>query len=285
MKLLGLSVPKILECRRFTVAKELEGDTTKPRLVKHFELDLDLQGNRHLTIDSRDYYTEAGSIVFRYPGQYCTSSGGYDMYMLTFDWIDEEVNDTAYARNSAKSYKRLPMPVDSLSLPHVFMPEHSTEITSIYKRLSIIHKQPSRQTLTDLQLSRLLYLVCADASSYEFQKLEEYTPTDKILAYINNHYMESITLEELANHVHLSRHYLVHLFKSETGITPFDYIMTTRLEQAKRMLAFTQLSVANVAVECGFESSSYFCRCFRNAFGITPRSFREEKGLSNKIDK
>ena len=282
MKLLGISVPKILECRRFTVAKELEGDTTTPRLVKHFELDLDIQGSRHLTIDSKSYYTEPGAIVFRYPGQYSTSSGGYDMYMLTFDWIEEELDGKTYARNSSKSYKRLPVPNDTFCLPSVFVPEHSKEITSIYKRLALIHNQPSRRTLADLQLSKLLYLVCADASSYEFQKLEEYTPTDKTLAYINNHYMENITLEELACNVHLSRHYLVHLFKSETGFTPFEYIMTTRLEQAKRMLAFTQLSVADIASECGFDSSSYFCRRFRAAFGKTPKSFRDEKNISNK---
>ena len=279
MNLFGLPLPKILECRRFTLPKEAEGDTSKERLTKHFELDLDLQGNRSLTLDKKSYYTEAGSIVFRSPGQYCTSRGGYDMYTLTFDWTEEEIITGERARNSPKTYKRTNLPDDFFALPHVFMSEHQAELLSIYKRLALIYRQPSRKALTETLLARLIHLVFADAASFEFQREEEYTPTDKILSYINRHYMNNITLEELAEHVHLSRHYLVHLFKKETGKTVFEYIMSTRLEQAKRMLSCTKLSIAQIACECGFESSSYFCRRFRTAFGITPKNFREEKAV------
>ena len=125
--------------------------------------------------------------------------------------------------------------------------------------------------------SRLLYLVSADALNHKLEQEEEYTPTDKVLSYINTHYMEDITLEDLASHVHLSRHYLVHLFRNETGKTPFEFITSTRLEQAKRLLSCTNLSIAEIAIQCGFESSSYFCRRFRTAFGTTPRAFKKEK--------
>jgi AraC-like DNA-binding protein len=282
MNLFGVQIPKILECRRFTVPKEAEGDTTKPRLTKHFELDLDIQGNRHLTLDGIEYITEPGSIVFRRPGQFCTSSGGYDMFMLTFEWTEEEVQKADYARNSPKIYNRTIIPEDILPLPHVFMPEHGAELLAIYKRLSVIYRQPSRQSITDLQLSKLLFLVCSDAASYELRRSEEDTPTDRILSYINTHYMENITLEDLANHVHLSRHYLVHLLRKETGRTPFDFILATRLEQAKRLLSCTSLSVADIAEQCGFESSSYFCRRFRMAYGITPRTLREKKSTDSE---
>lgn len=279
MNLFGIPLPKILECRRFTLPKEAEGDTSKPRLTKHFELDLDIQGNRQLTLDKKSYSTEPGSIIFRKPGQYCTSRGGYDMYTLTFDWTEEEIVTSDYARNAPIVYKRTSLPDDFFSLPHVFMTEHTTELLSIYKRLNLIYKQPSRKPLTETLLSRLIHLVFADAASFEFQRQEEYTPTDKILSYINQHYMDRITLEQLADHVHLSRHYLAHLFKSETGKTVFEYIMSTRLEEARRMLSCTGLSIAQIALECGFESSSYFCRRFRAAFGKTPKSLREEKNI------
>lgn len=280
MNLFGLPLPKILECRRFILSKENENGRTAQRLTKHFELDLDIQGNRYLTLDGKSYYTEPGAVVFRKPGQHCTSLGGYDMYMLTFDWTDDEVEVSDYARNSPKIYKRTTLPEGFLTLPHVFPSEHVSELLSIYKRLALIYTQPSRNELTDRLFSQLIHLVCADAASFEFQRQEEYTPTDKILSYINQHYMENITLEFLAEQVHLSRHYLAHLFKNKTGKTVFEYILSTRLEQAKRMLSCTQLSIAHIASECGFESSSYFCRRFRSAFGKTPKSFREEKNFS-----
>ena len=277
MKLMGQALPQILECRHFVLPKEQEGDTTKPRLTKHFELDFDIQGNRRLTLDGKELVTEPGSIVFRHPGQWCTSSGGYDMYILTIEWTEEEVEKRDYARNSPKTYNRTSFPEEILSLPHVFVPEHGSELLSIYKRLAVIYKQQTRQHLTEMQLSRLLYLICADAMNNSLQNEEEYTPTDKVLSYINTHYMYRITLEDLANHVHLSRHYLVHMFRKETGKTPFEFIMTTRLEEAKRLLGCTNLSIAEIAAQCGFESSSYFCRCFRTAFNTTPRSFKLTK--------
>lgn len=277
MKLMGQALPKVLECRHFVLSRDREGDTTKPRLTKHFELDFDILGNRRLTLDGKEYVTEPNSIIFRRPGQYCTSAGGYDMYILTFEWTEDEIIRADYARNSPKIYNRTTFPDEILSLPPVFVPEHGAEILSIYKRLAVIYKQQSRQHLTDLQLSRLMYLVSADALNHALEQEEEYTPIDKVLSYINTHYMENIALEDLATHVHLSRHYLVHLFRGETGKTPFEFITSTRLEQAKRLLACTNLSVAEIAVQCGFESSSYFCRRFRSAFGTTPRSFKKEK--------
>lgn len=282
MKLMGHTLPKILECKHFVLSREQEGDTSRPRLTKHFELDFDVIGNRHLTLDGKEYVTEPGSIIFRHPGQYCTSSGGYDMYILTFEWIEEDVetlrnHSRPYTRNAPQIYNRSQFSEEILSIPHSFVPEHGAEILSIYKRLAVIYKQQTRQTLIDMQLSRLLYLVCADAMNHSLEQQEEYTPIDKVLSYINTHYMENITLEDLASHVHLSRHYLVHLFRSETGKTPFEFITSTRLEQAKRLLACTNLSIAEIASQCGFESSSYFCRRFRTAFGMTPRSFKKEK--------
>lgn len=277
MKLMGQPLPQILECRHFVLPKEQEGDTSRLRLTKHFELDFDIQGNRRLTLDGKEYITEPGSIIFKRPGQWCTSSGGYNMYILTIEWTEEEVEKLDYARNSPITYNRTPFPEEILSLPHVFTPEHGAELLSIYKRLAVIYKQQTRQRLTEMQLSRLLYLICADAMNNRLQKEEEYTPTDKILSYINTHYMEKITLEDLANHAHLSRHYLVHMFRKETGKTPFEFIMSTRLEEAKRLLGCTNLSIAEIASQCGFESSSYFCRCFRTAFNTTPRSFKLTK--------
>ena len=66
------------------------------------------------------------------------------------------------------------------------------------------------------------------------------------------------------------------LFRRYVGRTPNEYLTERRLEEAKRLLADTAGSVAEIARVCGFSSSSYFISVFRRRFGETPRAYRAQ---------
>ena len=274
-------MPRILDCKKFVLHEENSLTSRRKRIVKHYELDYNISGTRRITVDDKEYIAEAGSLIFRRPGQSCASVGDYNMYMLTFDWTDDDIKTTEHFRNYSIVYKTEETGTPKIELPTLFVPSHASEILQIYERLALIFQQPARESVGRLQLAKLLHLSLADALEKELEQVEKYTPVDKIISYIDAHYMENITLESIAEHVHLSRHYLVHYFRSKTGRTPLDFVLTTRLERAKSLLAYSDLSVVDIATRCGFESSSYFCRRFKNAFGITPLSYRETKN-SNK---
>jgi len=89
---------------------------------------------------------------------------------------------------------------------------------------------------------------------------------------------EFATLESLGQigaHVGLSESRLSHLFRSETGESPWAYLERARLDEARRLLAATDLPIARIAERVGFSSEFYFSRRFRERFGAAPRQYRK----------
>lgn len=99
-----------------------------------------------------------------------------------------------------------------------------------------------------------------------------------MISYINEHYGEDISLDDIALAANISSRECQRCFKSKLSITPFDYLKGVRLEAAARILRDTNdhESLASVALSCGFNDSSYFSKCFLNAYGVTPRNYRRQ---------
>lgn len=93
-------------------------------------------------------------------------------------------------------------------------------------------------------------------------------------AHIDNHYMEELSLEQLAGEAGVSPHHLSRRFKQETGETVVGYITRRRLEVARELLSLGDLSVKEVSARCGFSDASYFSRVFAGKEGVSPREYR-----------
>ena len=108
------------------------------------------------------------------------------------------------------------------------------------------------------------------------------SPDDLIKAiqhYIQQHYMEELTLESLADKVHLSPSYLSKLFKRETGENLSIYIQNVRIQQAKILLCTTDLKTYEVAERVGISDPVYFSRTFKKVTGMKPKDFRHAEGI------
>ena len=93
--------------------------------------------------------------------------------------------------------------------------------------------------------------------------------------YIDQHFKESLSLEQLADKAHMNKYYLAHTFKEEYGVSPINYMITRRIVESKYLLAETDLSLSQIAAVLGFSSSSYFSQSFRNAEGMSPTEYRK----------
>lgn len=85
-----------------------------------------------------------------------------------------------------------------------------------------------------------------------------------------------LSLTELASVVALSPKHFVVLFRATFGITPHQYLLRERIEQAKRLLATQSMSIADIAFSVGFSTQSHFTAAFRKVVGVTPRHYRAE---------
>lgn len=104
-------------------------------------------------------------------------------------------------------------------------------------------------------------------------------PISRTVQYIRGHVGENITLHELADMAHLSDCHYSHAFKQQTGFSPSEYIINTRLEKAKMLLLQTTMSVADIAYEVGYESGSSLSNLFLRKVGCSPREYRRSNGV------
>lgn len=96
----------------------------------------------------------------------------------------------------------------------------------------------------------------------------------QVFAYLRTHYAQPLRVEEVARETHLSKFYLCHLFREQTGMTLMQYLYEYRLSAARQLLRFSDLSISEIAHNCGFGSSSHFCTLFRAREGVSPRDYR-----------
>ena len=99
-------------------------------------------------------------------------------------------------------------------------------------------------------------------------------PLKAVFSYIESHYGEKISLEDLAGTIHMNRNYFCRFFKEKAGKTPFSYLNEYRVNQAASQLLSTRLPITEIALNAGFENMSYFIRQFRRCKGCTPSAYR-----------
>ena len=93
--------------------------------------------------------------------------------------------------------------------------------------------------------------------------------------YIDTHYQENITLDQLAEFNHVSKYHLAHAFTQEYGISPINYLISKRIMEAEHLLKTTDFSLSLISSTTGFSSSSYFAQIFKKQKGMSPTQFRK----------
>ena len=91
--------------------------------------------------------------------------------------------------------------------------------------------------------------------------------------YIRQNIKEDLTLEKIAEYVHLSSSHFSRIFKKETGYSPYEYILLVRINKAKHLLRTTRKSVKEIAFAVGYRSESNFCNSFTQRVGVSPADF------------
>ena len=98
----------------------------------------------------------------------------------------------------------------------------------------------------------------------------------KAVDFIDRNFADSsITVEDMAKAIAISKSSLTKKMKSLMGVTPADFLKTTRLSKSKIMLKETTLSIKEIAFDCGFSDMNYFGKCFKAAYGVTPGNYRK----------
>ena len=93
--------------------------------------------------------------------------------------------------------------------------------------------------------------------------------------YLMEHFSEDITLETLSKITYMNKYYLVHAFKEYKGMSPINYLIDRRIQEAQYLLETSNYSIAKIAQAVGFSSQSYFSQVFRKEKGVSPNQYRK----------
>lgn len=142
-----------------------------------------------------------------------------------------------------------------------------------------------------MELVSLLYREMNDESKKSLEELTQAGQREKkkivqyLIDYMNTHYQEEVSLEDMCNTMYLSPVYLSKIFKEETGTSPINYLIQIRLQKAKDLLEQEQLPIHVVARQVGYSDAYYFSKVFKKHYGMSPAHYvkqhlKQHKGVT-----
>lgn len=236
------------------------------------------KGTLYLSIDRRAYTGTAGDIFmvnsWEIHDMYVTetsvvySTALFPLTSLLFRQEDEV--EEKYLRPLADGRLRFPTEVSGLPIAPTIR-EKAKQLITLFSEAKGCYK---------LQIRVLLLSIITDfftsgslVSDWESQFQDKHR---RILGFINENYHRELTLESVAAEFHMVPKYFSRYFKNAFHQTFTEYVNRLRMEKAADQLRHTDLSVTEIAIRTGFNSSSYFNKQFRAAYGKTPSRYRRD---------
>lgn len=152
-------------------------------------------------------------------------------------------------------------------------------LAELINKLLIEFKNPGEFS-TELYKSYLFQIMVTLLTKVSEKECDEqnssmYFFAQNTIEYINEHFHERITLNELADMNYVTPGYLSNIFKKATGFNISNYIQTRRLIHAKKLLCETDDSILEISEKCGFNDSNYFSVAFKNYTSMSPKQYRK----------
>lgn len=211
-----------------------------------------------------------GKLYFDYENVTFTAASGelvlLDSHIPNHYWAADKVRFQYIHFNG-------PLSKTFYELIHTNQKIHSTGRTESAFLFNNILKEMSDRNPNDLRLSLWMYNLIAGIT------LPDSSNADKNVVrarqYMQDNFSKAITVDDIARYAGLSRFHFSRIFKQETGFTPHQYLINIRLKHAQEILAAGPASLDDIAISCGFSSTSHFIHTFKKKNGVTPTMFRK----------
>lgn len=239
----------------------------------YYEFLLFLKGDATYLVENSTYKANDGDIFFTSPGELHTisfnSSCEYERYFLQIsrDWLMSLPYDLLRRLDRRKMG-------ENNRIPAAIVQKYN--LKEFYEKIYfyISNKPPEGEIMIQTYIIQFMAKINTIFKT-EMSMLDE-IPENETVAhikeYINRHFTEGISLDELANRFFMNKYYLCHIFKEETGLTIKEFVNTRRIARAKQLLPEYD-SVRDLYAACGFNDYSTFYKTFKRFTGVSPTKF------------
>lgn len=206
-------------------------------------------------------------------------AGTYDVILFSLDLLT--MPETHFFQQELIQ----PMLCEHLRFPRLLTPEDDV-YSSVCRAFEQIRLCPRDSDLYKLTVfTSLIQLFCALKPRLETVSddalLKGNETVKSCLRFMDTNYARRLTLQEIADQVHLHPNYLCCLFKDYTGYTVFQHLTRIRVEKAALLLSSQDITVAAAAAACGFDNTGFFTKKFRSIMGVAPKQY--SKLQQNKL--
>ena len=249
----------------------------KYEMAFHWHTNLELirvlDGALTLTLDNRTYHLQSGdaAIVNSETVHSATPKDcHYECIVFNLAFLKtgnakcDAFIDDLLARNCFLHER--PISANTLTLIHAIFDEIGKD-SSPFKVIGLFHT-----FLGEIQ-EKLQFISHLPPTSVRDEK--KVVKLKTVLKFIRENFAKNVSLEDMAAVAGFSEKYFCKFFKDMTGTTPINYLMTYRVERAARKLLGSDLSITQIAFDCGFNDLSYFIKTFKNFKNVSPKEYRQ----------
>ncbi len=256
----------------------------KKTFVSHkhdfYHIVLYTSGYGEYSIEGRFHPAQPGTCVLIGPGQY---------HDFVSRWKQSVYSEITFAYESMRQSLRLPF--DQLLSLHtgydISLESHVTlSMDQMYNLQSLLAKSITHLNSTQIYSQYLAHYDLATIFNFlvEIAVSSDQTPFsqsrfERAKSYIEEHYFDQITMDELAKIAAVSKGYFFREFKKQFGAPPLAYQQSIRIEAAKTLLKTTTLRCNEIAYRIGFNDVYFFHRIFKKRIGQTPNEYRKQQTL------
>jgi len=243
------------------------------------EILLTLEGSVTYTVDDIVYQVRKGEVLIIPPDMLHSLSMGEESSRYLFLFEPEGILSMRDIKILTPYFHR-PFHLRDGSEAHVRIRELLLKLKDVYEKRELMWNTVCYSYL--LRIYAILgqrYLNGVRNRTVDGGRIVESEVITASMTYINNHYKQDLSLEDVAEFAGFSRYYFSRSFKKQTGYSFKDYLCEKRLQVATDLLIRTDKSMKDVAAESGFGSVATFNRVFREKKGCTPTQFRAIYGM------
>lgn len=257
-----------------------------PRVPLHWHDEIELiyvkKGIGSITVDLRQHKVKGPTLVLILPGQ-LHSIDPLEDYTMEYENIIFHPSMLFSKQTDVTATEFLqPLIARKITVPTVFTPVYPyyrDVITPIDACDEICKTMPQGYELfIKSQLYQFLFVLsnrCRNLSSTKDNR-KTLDKMKVVLKYIENHYMDKITIADIAATADFSESHFMRYFKETMGTSFIDYLKDYRLTMASRLLTSSEAAILDIAAEVGFDNLSYFNRAFKQKYHMTPSHFRKD---------
>lgn len=256
------------------------------RVTRFYEMELIIGGAGTMTTEGKKYCTMPGNVFFRKPGMVTQGIAGYYSYGIAFDPIASQERVRYYdttipywvtdKNTQIEDYGFFCKYPDCYQTSHFKELEmHFINVIRFFKQGRVEHEKNIKVEME--KMFKIIDAECGSGNVMQANKsaLRHYDLILSCKGYIDNNLEKHFTLEELAAQCGLSKNFFSKTFKEIVGMTPFEYIIESRMLLARKLILTTNISIDQIVNLCGFEDRTYFYRMFKKRYHTAPAVYRK----------